>query len=163
MRPSEVAKNYLGQTEKPKNSGFHDSDFERKLRRVGFDTGHAWCCYFAELVFKEAYPEKFAELDVMFSGSTVQTFQNFKNAAYPISYAPQIDHLVIWQIMYKGKPQTTGHAGIVSSVTDTWQFKSVEGNTNDTKVREGYIVAEHNRKVLADVQSGMKILGFVQI
>jgi len=163
MRPSEVALKYLGETEKPGNSGFNDADFEKKMKEVGFVKGHAWCSYFAELVFKEAYPERFDELDKLFSGSTVQTFRNFRDAAYPIGYVPQPNTLVIWQSMKDGKPQITGHAGIVVSVKSTWEFESVEGNTSDGKSREGYIVARHERKVLADVKNGLKILGFVQI
>lgn len=163
MKPSEVAMQYIGETEKPMNSGFTDADFERKMRQVGFQSGHAWCAYFTELVFKEAYPEKFFELDAMFSGSTIKTFQNFRDAAYLIGNVPQVDTLVIWQTMKEGKPQPTGHAGIVVAVKDTWQFESVEGNTNSIGGREGFEVARKERKVLADVQNGLKILGFVQI
>lgn len=163
MTPSEVASQYIGQTEKPKNSGFNDVDFERKMRLVGFQTGHAWCQYFCELVYKEAFPERFDEFDILFSGSTIQTFRNFQNAAYPIGYVPQVNSMVIWQMMKEGKPQMTGHAGIVSHVIDTWQFKSIEGNTNSTGGREGFEVAEKDRKVLADVRNGLKVLGFIQL
>lgn len=164
MTPAQVALQYIGQTELPKNSGFTDKDFERKMREVGFNEGLAWCAFFTELVFKEAFPEKFFELDKLFSGSTIQTFENFQDEGYPISYAPRINNLVIWRSMKDGKPQPTGHAGIVVSVKDTWQFESVEGNTTGvTKSRDGYIVAKHERKVLADVQNGLKILGFIQI
>lgn len=163
MSPSEIALKYLGQTEKPANSGFSDQDFEVKMKQVGFVKGHAWCAYFAELVFKEAFPEKFRELDKLFSGSTIQTFRNFRDAAYLIGYAPQPNTLVIWQSMKDGQPQPTGHAGIVVRVKSTWEFDSVEGNTSDAKSREGYIVAKHERKIYADVQDGLKVLGFIQI
>lgn len=163
MRPRDVAQQYLGQTEKPGNMGFNDADFERKMKEVGFVKGHAWCAYFTELVFKEAYPEKFSELDKLFSGSTVQTFRNFRDAGYPIGHVPQPDALVIWQTIKNGKPQSTGHAGIVIEAIDTWQFRSIEGNTNDGKGREGYIVATHRRKVLAEVTNGLKVLGFIQV
>lgn len=163
MTPSEIARTYLGETEKPGNAGFNDSAFEKKMRLVGFQTGHAWCSYFAELVFKEAYPERAAEYDILFSGSTIQTFRNFQNAAYPIGYVPLVNSLVIWQMMKDGKGGITGHAGIVSEVKDTWQFKSIEGNTSQGKSREGFIVAEHERKVLANVENGLKVLGFVQL
>jgi hypothetical protein len=163
MTPSEVALKYLGQTEKPKNSGFNDSDFERKMREVGFQSGHAWCSYFCELIFKEAFPDNFKALDKLFSGSTIQTFRNFRDAAYLIGEVPRLDHLVIWQSMKEGKPQPTGHAGIVVSVKSTWEFESVEGNTSGGGSREGWIVARHPRKVLATVADGLKILGFIQI
>jgi len=163
MRPSEIALKYVGQTEKPGNMGFNDQEFEARMFDVGFVKGHAWCAYFTELVFKEAYPEKFNELDKLFSGSTIQTFRNFRDAAYLIGYAPQPNTLVIWQTMKDGKPQATGHAGVVTSVQSSWEFESVEGNTNDGGGREGYIVAKKERKVFAEVKNGLKILGFIQI
>lgn len=163
MTPSEVARRYLGQTEKPGNMGFLDEAFEYKMKQVGFVKGHAWCSYFAELVFEEAFPERFDELEKLFSGSTIQTFKNFRDGAYPIGNVPVLDHLVIWQRYVNGQPTPTGHAGVVSEVMSTWEFKSIEGNTNDAKGREGYIVAEHSRKVLADVKNGLKVMGFILI
>lgn len=163
MTPREVASQYLGETEKPGNTGFNDSDFERKMVSVGFQMGHAWCSYFAELVFKESYPEKFHELGNLFSGSTIQTFRNFRDAGYAIGNVPRVNDLVIWQSMKDGKPQATGHTGIVSEVISTWEFKSIEGNTSNGKSREGFIVAEHERKVLATVVTGLKVLGFIFI
>lgn len=163
MTPSEIARKYLGQTEKPMNGGFTDAYFEKKMQEVGFVKGHAWCSYFMELVFIEALPERDFQLSKLFSGSTIQTFRNFRDAAYPIGNVPVKDHLVIWQRYVNGQPTPTGHTGVVSEVMSTWEFKSIEGNTNDAKGREGYIVAEHERKVLAEVKNGLKVLGFVQI
>lgn len=164
MKPQDVAFSYLGRTEKPKNAGFNDAEFEKKMKAVGFQPGHAWCCYFQELVFKEAYPEKFKELDKLFSASCVQTYHNFKNAAYLISELPREGYLVLWQMMKDGKPQMTGHAGIVYKLNSSWEFESIEGNSNDDGGREGYEVAlQPNRKVLADVKNGLKVLGFIQI
>lgn len=163
MTPSEVAKKYIGQTEKPGNMGFNDKEFDKKMGQVGFVKGHAWCAYFCELVFKEAYPEKSSELDKLFSGSTIKTFQNFRDAAYLIGNIPQPNTLVIWQTMKEGKPQATGHAGIVTKVLDKERFESVEGNTNSTGGREGFEVALKQRKVSASVANGLKVLGFIQI
>lgn len=163
MRPSEIARQYIGQKEKPGNMGFQDAEFEKRMKDVGFVKSHAWCSYFAELVFKEAYPEKFSELDKLFSGSTIQTFRNFRDAAYLIGNVPQIDTLVIWQSMKNGAPQATGHAGIVTKVKSTWEFESVEGNTSGEGSREGWIVGVQQRKVLAEVKNGLKVLGFITI
>lgn len=163
MNAFEVATKYIGQTEKPGNMGFNDSEFESKMKAVGFQPTHAWCAYFTELVFKEAYPEKAKELDKLFSASAVQTFRNFKNALYPVSNVPKKGNLVIWQTQKNGVPQATGHAGIVGPVKDNWIFESIEGNTNDGGGREGYIVARRTRKHIADVKDGLKVLGFVQI
>lgn len=163
MSPHQVAAQYIGQKEKPGNAGFVNLEFEIRMHAVGFVKSHAWCSYFAELVFKEAYPEKFSRLDKLFSGSTLKTFQNFKDAGYKISMIPTIDSLVIYQSYKNFKPQTTGHAGIVSKVFSSWQFEDIEGNTSDAKSREGYIVAPHSRKVLAQVKDGLKVKGFITI
>lgn len=164
MIVTEVAKKYIGETETPRNSGFNNSIFEAKMVAVGFQEGHAWCAYFTELVFKEAYPQFAKELDKLFSASTIATFRNFKNAGYRISLEPQPDNLVIWQNYKDGVPQATGHAGIVSWVDiDKWHFRSIEGNTSSKGVREGYIVGEQSRKVLANVNDGLKVLGFITI
>lgn len=158
----ETARKYIGQTEKPGNMGFNDADFERKMKAVGFQKTHAWCAYFAELVFKEVYPERFAELDALFSASAVQTFRNFRDAGYPVHYVPKEGYLVVWQNHKEGKPQWTGHVGIVTEVIDNHTFKSVEGNTNDVGGREGYIVAERIRKNVP-VNNGLKVIGFIKI
>lgn len=164
MIVTEIARKYLGETEKPRNSGFNDAVFEAKMAAVGFVSGHAWCAYFAELVFKEAFPQMSRELNMLFSAGTVQTYRNFLMAGYPTSLKPKVDDLVIWQSYRDGKALSTGHAGIVSRADlDGWHFRSIEGNTSDEKSREGYIVAEHERSVLATVRNGLKVLGFVTI
>lgn len=162
MKPSEIAAGYIGQTELKGNMGFKDPCFEDKMRAVGFQDTHAWCSYFQELVFKEAYPDK-KELDKLFSASAVQTFKNFKEAGYLVSPTPQVDYLVIWQTMKAGKEQWTGHAGIVSKAIDNETFLSIEGNTNNDGSREGIKVCERTRKVIENVQNGLKVMGFIQI
>ena len=159
----DIAIKYIGQTEKPGNSGFTQIDFERRMEKVGFQKGQAWCAYFVELVFKEAYPEKAKEIDKLFSASAVKTFVHFKEAAYPINNVPGLGNLVIWQTQKEGKPYWTGHAGIVVNVIDQETFESVEGNTNDGGGRDGYIVAIRTRKVIKGIQNGLQVLGFVQI
>lgn len=164
MTPSENAITYLGEMEKPGNSGFIDHEFEAEMREEGWQKGWAWCSVFCKVVFKNCYPERSAELDKMFSPSTIQTFKNFRDAAYPIGNIPRVNSLVIWQSYKEGKALTTGHAGIVVSVLDTWQFDSIEGNTTKGNgSREGLIVAINHRKVLSSVANGLKVLGFVQI
>jgi hypothetical protein len=160
MTLSEVARQYVGKTEKPGNKGFNDLVFETKMISVGFASGQAWCSYFAELVAKEALPTKAVELNKHFSASAVQTFKNFTDAGYQISKIPVKDSVVIWQNYKDGKPQWTGHAGIVSNVLSKTSFQSIEGNTNDNGGREGYIVAEKTRTI-ATRKDGLDILGFI--
>lgn len=160
MKLSEVARQYLGQTEKPSNSGFNDLEFEMKMAAVGWQKSHAWCAYFAELVAKETYPEKHQQLDKLFSASAVQTFKNFKDEGYTISSTPVKDSVVVWQNYKDGKAQWSGHVGIVSNVLSDTSFQSIEGNTSDSKSREGYIVAEHTRST-ASKKTGLNVLGFI--
>lgn len=163
MTAGEVASQYIGQHEISGNMGFKDPCFEEKMESVGFEDGYAWCALFQELVFKEAFPEKFDELDKLFSASTIQTYRNFKDAGYTIKDAPVLYSLVIWQSMKSGKPHWSGHAGVVSKVLDKETFLSIEGNTNSGGSREGVAVAERTRKVIANVKDGLKILGFIII
>ena len=166
MSPSEVAKKYLGKTEKPGNQGFHDVEFERRMKEVGFSKGQAWCAYWVELIFKESYPELSKKLDTYFNASTVKTFQNFKEAGYTISSTPLKDSLVVWQTQRNGKPHWTGHCAVVTDVIDETTFYSIEGNTiPDNKTgssRECYIVAKKLRKV-RKVKNGLQVLGFIKI
>lgn len=160
MKLSENAKKYIGQTEKPGNMGFNNLEFETKMIAVGFKKKDAWCAYFTELVAKEAYPNRFAEFDKLFSASAVQTFKNFKAAGYKISSIPVENSIVVWQNFKAGKPDWTGHVGIVSKVLSRWSFQSVEGNTNDKGGREGYVVAEKTRTTAAKTD-GLNVIGFI--
>lgn len=163
----EVALQYVGQKELPSNFFDPDSDFGKKMKAVGHNQGDAWCALFAELVFKEAYPEKFADLDKLFSASAVQTYKNFTHKENGKGYSenglPEVGNLVIWQLYKEGQPQWQGHAGIVHSLKSTWEFTSIEGNTNEAGSREGVTVAIKERKVLKDVWNGLKVLGFIRI
>lgn len=159
----EVALKYVGEKELPNNVFSDASPFGQKLHGVGQRDGDPWCALFMELVFKEAYPEKHKEFDKLFSASAVQTFKNCRDAAYLIGNAPREGNLVIWQMMKDGKEQWQGHAGIVNTVKSSWEFTSIEGNTNEAGSREGVTVAIKERKVLKDTWNGLKIMGFIQM
>jgi len=164
MTPTEVALKYVGQKELPNNVFSPDSDFGKKLHAAGQRDGDAWCALFCEMVFKEAYPARFAEFDKLFSASAVQTYKNFtRGGGYMENNLPKEGNLVIWQMQKDGKPQWQGHAGIVYQLKSSWEFTSIEGNTNASGGREGIEVAIKERKVLKDVFNGLKILGFIQL
>jgi hypothetical protein len=158
----QVAKKYLGKEEKPSNTGWKDSEFERRMKEVGWLMGQAWCAYFVELSFKEAYPEEYKKLERCFDASAVKTFQKFKEAGYPISQTPVVGSIVVWQTQKSGKPHWTGHAAVCSEVIDDKTFKSIEGNTSASGSREGYIVAEKLRKI-QKVTNGLQVLGFIKL
>lgn len=159
----EVALKYVGQKEMEGNVFSDASDFGKKLHGAGQKDGMAWCALFVEMVFKEAYPERFAEFDKLFSASAVQTYKNFqKGGGYMFNQLPKEGNIVIWQKYVDGKPQWQGHAGIVYQLKSSWEFTSIEGNTNEAGSREGTSVQIKDRKVLKDVWNGLKVLGFIQ-
>lgn len=155
MKQIEIAKRYLGQKEKPNNDFDIDSALGKILKDAGHKDGEAWCAYFMEAVFVETYRD-------LFSASTVQTFDNFKKAGYEISDTPKVGWLVIWQTYKGGKPQWSGHAGLVTKVNPDGSFSTIEGNTNSDGGREGTSVQEKVRKNVR-VENGLNILGFINI
>lgn len=164
MRPSDEARRYLGQKEIKGNAGFIDPAFQTEMVEEGFQKGYAWCMLFARVVYVNCYPEKAIELRKLFVPGVLNTFRNLQAAAYPIGNLPQIDSLVVWRQMKNGKQTGFGHAGICSALHgDTYNFKSIEGNTSSPGVREGWIVAENPHKLLGKVQNGLELLGFVHV
>lgn len=164
MGLSEVARKYVGKTEKPSNSGFQDPEFERRMKEVGWLTGQAWCSYFAELCFKEAYPDKYKKVQNLFDASAVKTFNKFKAGGSPISQTPVENSIVIWQHYSKGVAGWQGHAGVCIKAIDATTFKSIEGNTSGPSgnQREGFIVAEKTRTI-KKVTDGLSVMGFITL
>lgn len=156
----ETAKKYIGKTETPNNSGFNDKVFQNRMEAVGWQKGHAWCCYFCELVWKEAYNDAAmnAELSKIFLASATATYRNFSLAkGWTVSNKPFPGAIAIWRLGLDWR----GHAAIVTSV-DKDAFKTVEGNTNDKGGREGYIVAAKTRLLNQPFKpKGLNIVGFV--
>lgn len=160
---SEEARKYLGQREISGNAGFVDPAFEAEMKEEGWQKGWAWCCVFARVVAVNCHPEKAAELRKLFSPSVVQTFRNFRDAAYIIREIPEIDCLVFYQSYKDGKPKETGHIGIISKVGNGI-YEDISGNTNETGSREGVLVGEksHNSNNSL-VLNGLRRIGIIKI
>ena len=164
---------YEGQTEISGNLGFKDDIFQQKIEAVGWDKGQAWCSYFSELVWKEAYGHfdsaVISELDKLFSANAVKTFENFKNSKKYITKSNQNlepGDLVVWAYYKNGEAKkkdiwTLGHIGIVTKVAQLF-FLSMEGNTNSSGGREGIEVAEKKRDYSFYNDNGLRLLGFVK-
>jgi hypothetical protein len=161
MTVSEVAKKYLGQSELEGNVFTTDTELGKKLKEAGHNNGEAWCAYFAEAVFCEAYPNKEGAFRKMFSAGAVRTLENFKRNGYTIFEEPQEGMLVIWQSYKDGKPSWTGHAGVVIDVLPNGAFITIEGNTTAAGSREGTSVQIKTRS-LKRVNTGLNVLGFVK-
>lgn len=157
-----VATKYVGQKEKPGNSGFVDPTFETKMRIVGFQTGYAWCALFTELVYREAYsdidPGQIDAIGQLFSPMAVDTYRRFKNSGHKVDNVPNVGDVVIW----KHGNGPSGHAGIVVAVGPGNEFTTIEGNTNAAGGREGEVVALKKRKTGQPFTSnGLNIVGFI--
>ena len=161
-----VANSYLGQQEIRGNRGFIDEVFEQKMRTVGWDTGQAWCAYFAELVWKEAYAHhnsfRIKDLNELFSGSAVRTYANFrKSNLFSAENIPVPGALVIWQKYNGEEPDWRGHIGIVVSEPDIdGKYWAIEGNTNSAGGREGIEVAKKLNIVGAN-RGSLREKGFI--
>lgn len=169
----EIAEKYIGQQEVGNNEKWKDATFTDKMRKVGHLSGHSWCVYFTELCAKEWKPEKFKEYDKLFTPNAVQTLRNFEKAGYTIHKLPKLNTICIWQKYKNGEPEYIqdgktkwylGHAGIPCKIENSWIFDAIEGNTDAEGSREGQEVAyKQNRKCLAEVENGLKVIGFIEI
>ena len=105
------AKIYIGQKEIKGNQGFIEKWFQRKMEAVGFVKGHAWCAYFAELVWCEGYGRYnsflITGLQKLFSANAVLTYNRFAAAGYKSSLIAESGDLVVWQ-SYKQEAGRTG-------------------------------------------------------
>lgn len=157
-----VASMYKGQKEKPANSGFQNSDFEKEMKGVGWKPGESWCAYFVRLVFRKAQPDNKAFNDLL-SPSAVATLANFqKNQPRAISKVPSMGDIFIMQKYKAGQKTWQGHIGIVTQV-DNGFFWTIEGNSNDEGGREGIEVATLNRKIDFTVKSnGLTLIAFIK-
>jgi len=159
----EVANSFVGQKEIPGNQGWNDKLFQRLMERVGWQTGHAWCSYFGELVLKLAYDgnkEHTKVLDKLCSPSAVKTLDNFRKAGYTVSNEATPGALAIWQTKQRGMRHWTGHVGVVVEAHQDY-FVTIEGNTNDAGGRAGEVVARRKRRYSFNIYAGLELQGFI--
>jgi hypothetical protein len=150
----EVAKSYIGQEEKIKNSGFKNSWFEKLMRAVGFYTGAPWCAFFAKLVWKEAGVDH-----SLISGSVHKTMMNATKAGN-WHVKPVDGALAIWILFKNGKPTKNGHIGVIV-YGGVEVFKTVEGNTSKKGSREGEIVGGNIHLFNWREKNGLRLIGFI--
>ena len=90
-----IAFSFIGQKEIPGNQGFVDPKFEDLMKLTGWKKSQAWCAYFAELVWTATGVSGVRN----FSGSAVQTWNNFKNACWPgMGDRPEVGDVVIQRL-----------------------------------------------------------------
>ena len=160
-----VAKSYVGQLEKPKNSGFINPEFEAEMIENGFSVGDSWCAIFAKLVWRKAYEKNNANLhfaiNELFNKSAVATFRNFeKSKLFGATKTPEPGALVVWQNYHDGKPQWTGHIAIFKDYING-KIITIDGNSNEQGVRNGDRVIERARAINYNSENGFRLLGFI--
>jgi hypothetical protein len=162
----EKAQTFIGQREKPGNMGFKVKWFDKLMRSVGFRDTHAWCVYFTELVWREAYKDnderKLESIKALFTGGAVRTFRRFKkDPHYTVTDTPTTGGLLFWQLYKNGKATSMGHAAICSRSSGSHLIHSIDGNTNSKGGREGVEVAAKTRTNNMGEKHGLVYLGCV--
>ena len=172
-----------GQKEIKGNQGFHDDIFQNKMQQMGWNHGQAWCAYFAELVWKEAYKQYNVDLlpllDELFHAGAVKTFNNFSSSRdFDDGLVPDFGALMVWQKYVKKNGRIIadwrGHIGVVIDPVlppidrikyveekKPYTIHVMEGNTNSEGGREGIEVARKRRKVDFSIKKGLVLKGFI--
>lgn len=167
-----IAESYIGKEEIRGNRGFIDRKMQADMEARGWQKGQAWCAYFAEMVWAQAYMGQAAQLKIienLFSGMAIVTFKQFaqhesalkqmkKTPFFKTSQTPTVGAVVIWKL----GNGPSGHAGIVVKVNPNGTFETVEGNTNDDGSREGYEVARKTRHLVEGFgPKKLNLVGFI--
>ena len=170
----ETATSFLGQKEKGNNAGFDNKEFQKRLEACGWERGQAWCAYFCELVYTEAY-ERFAldnptglhterlfqEIKMFFSGGATDTYARFDRSNWSTRQAvPVPGAMVVWRY----GNGWIGHIAIVVSVDEKANtITTIDGNSNNNGSREGNEVVRKVRKWKYPYnKKGLNIVGYIQ-
>jgi hypothetical protein len=163
----QIAQGQIGQAETPKgsNSGPMVNQY---LRSVGLNPGFAWCqafvywCYRAAAVELNIYNPMIKTAGVVDCWNRSKTGGGLKRVlkADALSHAELIKPGDQFILSFDG---TKGHTGIVEQVMmpdskgDVVILHTIEGNSNNSGLREGYEVVRHVRKL-----NDKALLGFIQ-
>jgi hypothetical protein len=115
------------------------------LAAVGLRPGYAWCAAFVYWLCRTAgVPADL--LPQRRSAAAVINWDRWARANQIITTSPRRGDLMFWL-----NSNGTGHMGIVTSVNGD-EFRSIEGNTNESGSREGDGVYRKTRKMGGKIQ-----------
>lgn len=160
-----TAKGFVGNHEKPGNTGFVDPKFEKLMVAAGFYNKAPWCAFFVRMVLTKAYANDAKLLPVIkkcCSGNAQLTFKNFKaDGTFKTGMIPRPGAIAVWQ---HGNG-TSGHIGIVENGQHSFNtMQTIEGNTNGNGSREGDQVAVKLRTVdKPRTAVGLNLIGFIYL
>lgn len=158
------AKSKLGKSEDGSagnNMDFHDEEFEKDLREVGWQPGYAWCMLLVRLSVKKGSPTIWEKVRNHFTPSVMTTYNNLIKAGYKVTRTPTAGAIAFWQNGDKWQ----GHTGLVDDkgITDK-SFVCIEGNTDVRGSRDGGAVAEKTRPLdFTKKKKGLNLLGFIEL
>ena len=171
----ETAREWVGIQEISGNMGFDNARFQHLMKIAEWNEREAWCLYFCELCctvpMYSGKSKTHAKLLELFSGSAVQTYNNFRkdtSGLFVVDHIPVPGAIAIWQTYRDGKADWTGHGAIVELVKEL-QFSSIDGNTNSEGGREGKEIARmagsyrHRLDTAFQVNNGLRLKGFIKL
>jgi hypothetical protein len=127
------------------NGGFVDASFEAMMKSVKWYDGAAWCAFYVKLIFMQLYSFDRDWIAKYIGGGAVDNLYVISNLnkkgdnryiAIKTNEKPQVGDVFCQGVSGKG------HTGIIVEVLgqsgNGWSCKTIEGNTSDEGVREGY-------------------------
>ena len=167
-----VANSYKGTTEKPGNSGWNNTIFEREMIEIGWKKGYSWCALFAELVYKKAFesnPDHLRLINDLFSAGSLKTYQNFRKyeneckekGLEPLFETVQSEPIAGAVGVFRFGSSWQGHTVIVENNEGNSTIRTIEGNSSENGSREGTVVAA-NRRNYKKITSSFSLVGFIQ-
>ena len=146
------------------NAGFVDASFESMMKSVGWQGTLPWCAWYVKIVFMQLYSFDREWLSKNIGGGAVNNLYNI------IELNKKGDKRYI-AITKNEKPQVgdvfcqgvsgNGHTGIIVEVLgqsgNGWNVKTIEGNTSDAGVREGYRTKYATRTLEIGKLSGQQV------
>lgn len=133
----DIAISQIGQEEKPRGSNWGEP-VKSYLASVGINFPASWCMAFLVWCFTEAARKLNVPNTAKKTGGVLDAWNKAK-AQYAVAVPEPGD------IFIQDHGHGLGHTGIVEKVNaDT--VETIEGNTNDTGSREGFVVCRRVRK-----------------
>jgi hypothetical protein len=167
---TEFALQWNGVEELPGNGGWKDKKLQGLMEEVGWQVGWPWCACAVKMIYYNVFKQVDRGIAdwIMedFTASATETYQKCEESPRwrTIIKQPVEGSIVCWRKWNNGKPDWTGHEGIVISPgageVDSY-FESFEGNTNSEGSRIGSEFALKTRRNNWGDKDGLVVEGFI--
>lgn len=133
-----IAISQLQVQEEPKGSNW-GKDVQKYLNSVGLNFPAAWCMAFVYWCYNEYYKAAAAKNPLIKTGGVLAQWNKI-GKEYKFTSNPAAGDIFIMKFK-----NGLGHAGLVEFVDDKGILHTIEGNTNDEGVRDGFEVCRRTR------------------